>query len=81
MACEPKLLARPNEPLCRVILVPLDGIAVVHGELVVEIVVPFTNCDKGGNEVVARTVLVIEWCLTQPMSERIHAERGLYALG
>jgi hypothetical protein len=69
MACNTKLLARPNEPLRRVILIPLDGITIVHRELVVEVVVSFTNCDEGSDEMVARTVFVIEWCFTQPMSK------------
>ena len=79
MACQAELLARPDEPLCRVILVPLDGIAVVHGELVVEVVVPFTNGDEGSNKVVTRTVFVIEWRFTKPVSERVNAERRLEA--
>ena len=40
---EPNLLARPDEPLSRVILVPSDRIPVVHRELVVEVVVTFTD--------------------------------------
>ena len=38
-----KLLADPNEPLSGVILVPLDRVPVVHGELVVEVMVAFPN--------------------------------------
>ena len=40
-----KLLANPNEPLGRVVLVPLDRVPVVHGELVVEVVVALPNGD------------------------------------
>lgn len=77
VACQANLLACPYEPLGRVVLIPLDGIAVVHGELVVEIVISFTNGNEGSDEVVARAVLVIERCFTEPVSERVNAERRL----
>lgn len=77
MACKSDLLANPDEPLRRVILIPFDSISVVHGELVVEIVVAFTNGDEGGDNVVARGVLVIEGSLSEPMSEGINTERRL----
>jgi hypothetical protein len=53
MRHQPELLAHPDEPLDQTVLVPLDHVAVVHGELVVEVVVPFTDGDEGGDEVVA----------------------------
>ena len=43
VAGKTELLAYPDEPLRGVVLVPFDGIAVVHRELVVEVVVTFTN--------------------------------------
>ena len=60
MRRQPELLAHPDEPLGGIVLVPLDRVAVVHGELVVEVVVPFADGDEGGDEVVARGVLVVE---------------------
>jgi len=69
MTCEAKDLADPNEPLCWVVLVPFDGVSVVHGELVVKVVVSLADCDEGGNEVVARCVLVVKRSLPEPVSE------------
>ena len=40
-----QLLPNPDGPFGRVVLVPLDGIAVVRGELVVKVVIPLS---KGG---------------------------------
>lgn len=69
-----ELLAHPNEPLGRVVLVPLNGIAVVHGELMVEVVVALSYCYKRSDEMVFGGVFVVERCLAQPVRERIHAE-------
>ena len=44
--CEAELAAHPDEPFGRVVLVPLDGVAEVHRELVVEIVVTLANRHK-----------------------------------
>jgi hypothetical protein len=81
VACQANFLARPDEPLGRVVLIPLDSIAVVHRELVVEVVVSFTNGNKSSDEVVARTVFVIKWCFTKPVSERVNTERRLEVQG
>ena len=54
-----------NEPLGWVVLVPLDGISVVHGKLVMEIVVPLAKGQEGGEEVITRGVLVIVCRLSQ----------------
>jgi len=69
VAGEADTLANPDEPLGRVILVPFDGISVVHWELMVEIVVPFTNGDESSYGMVARSVLVVERSLPEPVSE------------
>jgi len=39
------LLASPDKPFGRIVLVPFDGISVVHGELMMEVVVAFANGD------------------------------------
>ena len=70
-------MAYPNEPLCRVILIPFDGIPVIHWELMVEVVVTFTDSDESSDHVVARSVLVIERSLAEPVSERVDAESRL----
>ena len=77
VAGETEFRADPDEPLRRVVLVPLDGVTVVHGELVVEVVVTFTDSDESSDHVVARSVLVIEGSLAEPVSERVDAESRL----
>ena len=67
-------LAYPDEPFSRIVLVPSEGIAVVHWELMVKVVVTFTNGHKSGNKMVARRVLIIERRISQPMCQRVDAE-------
>jgi hypothetical protein len=66
-----------NEPLGRVVLEPLDGVSEIHRELVVEVVVAFTDGTEGSEEVVAGSVLVIERLVSEPMSERVDTEGRL----
>ena len=40
----------------------------------VEVVVTFADGDESGQEVVLGSVLVVERCLAEPMSERVDAE-------
>ena len=63
-----------NEPFGRVVLIPFDGITIVHWELMVKVVVPFADGDESGEDVVTRSVLVIEWALPEVVSERIDTE-------
>jgi len=64
----------PDEPLGGVVLVPLDGVSEVHGELVVEVVVTLSDGAKSGEEVVARRVLVVEWLVFEPVGQRVDAK-------
>jgi len=66
-----------NEPLGRVVLVPLDGVSEIHWELVVEVVVTFANSDERGEKVISRSVLVVERLVTEPVGERVDAESGV----
>jgi hypothetical protein len=66
--------ANANEPLGRIVLVPFDSIAIIGGELVMEIVVSFTDGNKCGQDVVARRVLIVEWSITEIMREGVDAE-------
>jgi len=72
-----ELLPGPDAPLGRVVLEPLDGIAVVAGELVVEVVVALSEGDERRDDVVAGRVAVVEGLVTEPVSERVDAEGGL----
>ncbi len=60
MASEPKDFASRDEPLGGVKLIPPNGVAIVHGELVVEIVISFTHCNDGCDEVIPRSQPVVE---------------------
>lgn len=81
MAREAELLHHPDEPLRRVVLVPLDRVAVVARELVVEVVVPLADGAERGDQVVARRVLVIEGRFAEVVCEGVHAERRLSIRG
>lgn len=74
---ETELAPEPDGPLGRVILVPLDGVAVVGGELVVEVVVTLSESDESGNDVISGAVTVVERLVTEPMSERVDTEGSL----
>jgi len=77
MASKPKLLCRPYKPFGRIVLIPLDSIAIVHWELVMKVVVPFTNCHESSSEVVSRSMFVIERRLSEPVSKRVDAKSRL----
>ena len=74
---EAELLPCPDRPLGRVVLVPLNGVAVVGGELVVEVVVALTKSDKSSDDVVTGAVAIVEGLVTEPVSEGVDAEGGL----
>jgi hypothetical protein len=61
------LLAYPDEPFGGIVLIPSDGITVVHGELMVEIVVTFANGDECSDKMVLGCVLIIERRVPKPM--------------
>ena len=72
-----ELLPSPDDPLGGVVLPPLDGVAVVGGELVVEVVVALAHGDESREDVVTGRVAVVERLLTKPVSQRVDAESGL----
>lgn len=74
---ETEKIANPDEPLCGVVLVKEDGIAVVLGELVVEVVVTFSKGDEGGDEVIARGVTVVKGGIAEVVSEAVDAKGGV----
>lgn len=61
------MLAYPDEPFGGIVLIPSDGITVVHGELMVEIVVTFANGDERSDKMVLGCVLIIERRVPEPM--------------
>lgn len=74
---EAELLPRPDHPLCGVVLVPLDGVTVIRGELVVEVVVTLSERDKSRDDMIARRVSVVEGLVTEPVGQGVDAEGGL----
>jgi hypothetical protein len=74
---ESELLVDPDEPLGRVVLVPLDSIAVIGWELVVEIVVSLSESNESSDNMITRGVSVIERLVTEPMGKGVDTEGGL----
>lgn len=72
-----ELLPEPNRPFGGIILMPLNGIAVVGGEFVMEVVIALTKCDQRSDDMIPRRVAVIEWLVSEPVSQGIDAESGL----
>lgn len=68
VTCQPQLRANPDEPFGGVVLVPLDSISVIHGELVMEVVISLANGNERGDEVILWCVLVVERSLSEPVS-------------
>ena len=77
MARESELLTHPDKPLGRVVLIPPNGVAVVHGKLVVEVVVTFANGDERRCKVIPGSMLVIERRFSKPVGKGIDAESRL----
>jgi hypothetical protein len=74
---ETELAPEPDGPLGGVVLVPLDGVAVVRGELVVEVVVTLAEGDKRSDDVIPGAVAVVEGLVTEPVGKRVDAEGSL----
>jgi hypothetical protein len=68
------LLTHPDEPFSGIVLIPSNGITIVHGKLVVEIVITLADSDESGDKMVARRVFVIKRRIAKPMRERVDAE-------
>ncbi|KAL2292658.1 hypothetical protein FJTKL_07760 [Diaporthe vaccinii] len=71
---EAELLPEPDRPLGRVILPPADCVAVVRGELVVEVVVSLAQSDERGDDVVPGAVTVVEGLIPEPVGQTVDTE-------
>ena len=60
MVCETSHTAEGDEPFGRIVLVPQEGVAVVHWELMVEVVVSLTHRDDCRDKVVAGCMYIVE---------------------
>jgi hypothetical protein len=74
---ETNKLAERDEPLGRIILIPLNGITIIHRELVVEVVISFTDGHQSSNNMVTRGMLIIKGRLAEPVSKGVNTESGL----
>jgi hypothetical protein len=72
-----KLGPQPDGPLGRVVLVPLNSVAVVGRELMVEVVVTLAKSDESSDDVVTGRVAVVEGLVAEPVGKRVNAEGGL----
>lgn len=77
MSRRPKAGTSRNEPFCGIPLVPFDGVAIIHGELVMKVVISLAQSDDGGEKMISWRQLVVEGRFTQIMCEGIHTECGL----
>jgi galactokinase/mevalonate kinase-like predicted kinase len=77
VGCESDSRHGRDEPFGRVVLEPLDCVSEIHRELMMEVVVSFTNGAESSKEVIAGSVLVIERLVSEPVSERVDTEGGL----
>ena len=72
-----ELLPDPDGPLGGVILVPLDGVSVIGGELVVEVVVSLTEGNESGDDVITGRVSVVEGLVSEPVGKGVDTEGSL----
>ena len=77
MMGKPDHTTKGDEPFGRVVLVPQKGVAVVHWELMVEVVISLAHRNDCRDEVVSRSVDIVEWGGAKPVSNRIKAEGSL----
>lgn len=74
---EAEHLPEVDGPLGRVILPPLNGVSVVGGELVVEVVVTLTESNESSDEVITGRVAVVKRLVTEPVSQGVDTESSL----
>jgi len=68
------IVKRLNDPFGGVILVKLDGVSVVIGELVVEVVVTLAKSQQGCDDTVAGGVFISKRSKTPEVSQGVHHE-------
>ncbi len=77
MTSKTEELASRDKPLRWIELVPENGIAIVHRELVVEIVVAFAHGQDGGDEMIPRRKSVVVRGGSQIMCDGVQGESAL----
>lgn len=63
--------AKCNKPFCWIELVPLDGVTIIHGKLVMEVVITFAQSKKRSHDVIAWSMFVIVGRFPEPMSDGV----------
>lgn len=71
MRRQSKFGATRDEPFGGVVLIPPDSIAVVRRELVMEVVISFSEGYESGDKVIPGRMSVVEWRLPEPVGERV----------
>jgi hypothetical protein len=71
---EAELLHGPDEPLGGVVLPPLNGVAVIRWEFVMEVVVSFAQSDQGSEDMITGRVAIIERLVSEPMGKGVDTE-------
>ena len=66
-----------DEPFCRVVLVPPDGVPKIRGELMVKVVITLAQCDHCSDDMITGSVLVVKRCIAEPVRQRVNAECGV----
>ena len=74
MRCETKPTTEGDEPFCRIVLVPTNGISKVRWELVVEIMVTFTKRNHRSDDMITRSMLVVKRGISKPVCQGIDTE-------
>ncbi|MCQ8115655.1 hypothetical protein NP565_24095, partial [Vibrio parahaemolyticus] len=74
---ETEELPRADGPLGRVVLPPLNSVAVVGGELVMKVMVTLAKSDERGDDVIARRVAVVKRLVAEPMGQGVDTEGSL----
>lgn len=77
VAGQPYTCAERDEPLCRIVLVPPHRVAVVHWELVVEVVVALTHREERREQVIPRRLSIVVRRIAKPMSDGVNTEGAL----
>lgn len=72
-----QLLPNPDGPFGGIVLMPFDGVAIVGWELMMKIVVAFTQSHQRRDDVIARRVSIVKGLIAEPVGKRIDAKGRL----
>ena len=73
----PELAKQEDKPLCRIVLIPNNRIAIIAGKLMMEIMIPLAHRNQRSKHMIPRTPTIVKRLLANPMRKTVHAERSL----